>query len=55
MKNHLQEDKNESMHGKEKLNDIYYNVMVDKVKFNQNHYINFNRQKLFLQFLEKIQ
>ena len=41
--------------GKEKLNDIYYNVMVDKVKFNQNHYINFNRQKLFLQFLEKIQ
>lgn len=38
---------------KKRLNDLYHSVLVDKVKFNQDLYINYDRKKLFNIFLNK--
>ena len=36
-----------------KLDDIYHNVLVEKVKYNQNLYMDYDRRKHFRKFLEQ--
>ena len=36
-----------------KLDDVYHNVLVEKVKYNQNIYMNYDRRKHFRKFLEQ--
>jgi hypothetical protein len=39
---------------KKKLNDLYHSVLVDKVKFNQDLYINYDRKKYFEKFMRQL-
>ena len=36
-----------------KLDDIYHNVLVEKIKYNQNVYMNYDRREHFRKFLEQ--
>ena len=36
-----------------KLNDLYHSVLVDKVKYNQQLYLNYDRKSLFNTFMRK--
>ena len=36
-----------------KLNDLYHSVLVDKVKYNQQLYLNYDRKSLFNTFMGK--
>ena len=36
-----------------KLDDIYHNVLVEKIKYNQNVYMNYDRRQHFRKFLEQ--
>ena len=38
---------------RKKLDDIYYNSLVDKVIYNQDKYMNYNRKKHFNKFMEQ--
>ena len=36
-----------------KLDDIYHNVIVEKIKYNQNVFMNYDRREHFRNFLEQ--
>ena len=38
---------------KEKIDDLYHSVLVDKVKYNQDLYMNYDRKKMFDVFLNQ--
>ena len=38
-----------------KLDDIYHNVLVEKVKYNQDKYLNYDRREHFRKFLEQFE
>jgi hypothetical protein len=39
----------------DKLNDLYHSVLVEKVKHNQQLYLNYDRQSLFEIFIKKLE
>ena len=38
---------------KEKINDLYHSVLIDKVKYNQNLYMDYDRKEMFNIFLKQ--
>ena len=38
---------------KEKIDDLYHSVLVDKVKYNQDLYMNYDRKEMFDVFLNQ--
>ena len=38
---------------KEEINDLYHSVLIDKVKYNQNLYMNYDRKELFNDLLKQ--
>jgi hypothetical protein len=39
----------------DKLNDLYHSVLVEKVKHNQQLYLNYDRKSLFETFMKKLE
>ncbi len=39
---------------KEEINDLYHSVLIDKVKYNQNLYMDYDRKEMFDDFLNQI-
>ena len=38
---------------KEEINDLYHSVLIDKVKYNQNLYMDYDRKEMFNIFLKQ--